>query len=58
MTYATEATLLRSRTRDGRPPDERIAQLEAEVLALRQELARLREEGMAVVHCRGCQCYS
>lgn len=43
MTYATAATLRRSRTRDGRPPDERIAQLEAEVVALRQELARLRE---------------
>lgn len=44
MTYATEATLRRSRTNDGRPANERIAQLEAEVLALRQELARLREE--------------
>jgi hypothetical protein len=44
MTYATEAVLRRSRTNDGRPAHERIAQLEAEVLALRQELARMREE--------------
>jgi DNA-binding IclR family transcriptional regulator len=44
------------------PAAEKLAALKpwqpAEVLALRQELARMREEGLAVVHCRGCQCFA